>query len=187
MEKPANTWNVRKRQFFDLLPPNVKSSSPYGKLLDISISFWDEELANKVKEYGYIYQPADLEPTDERIDKQDIMHTTYADCTFDVVMSSHTLEHLADYHSAMVELARIVKPDGYIYIRIPVNHEKYNQRIYIGHPRKGWEHTYNPSIYQMDYDIKNILEVIDYKEYPNTHEAAWLCKPKTIEHYLNYN
>jgi ubiquinone/menaquinone biosynthesis C-methylase UbiE len=38
----------------------------------------------------------------------------YPDSSFDIVMANHMLYHVSDIHAGVRELARVVKPDGYL-------------------------------------------------------------------------
>ncbi len=43
----------------------------------------------------------------------------FADDSFDVVICSEVLEHLPDYHRALAEIRRVLKPDGRLCISVP--------------------------------------------------------------------
>lgn len=48
-----------------------------------------------------------------------IFHLPFADATYDRVICSEVMEHVHDYQSAAVELARVTKPGGRLAITIP--------------------------------------------------------------------
>jgi SAM-dependent methyltransferase len=58
------------------------------------------------------YVSADLDPH-RAVVKMDITDITYPDDSFEVVICSHVLEHVADDGKAMSELYRVLKPDGW--------------------------------------------------------------------------
>lgn len=43
----------------------------------------------------------------------------FADASFDVVYSSHALEHFSDREKGLQEMARVLRPDGHIIILVP--------------------------------------------------------------------
>ena len=49
----------------------------------------------------------------------DAYRTPYGDATFDAVICSEVLEHLEDYHAALAEIARVLKPDGVFVATVP--------------------------------------------------------------------
>jgi SAM-dependent methyltransferase len=65
------------------------------------------------------YLSADLDPT-KAMAKQDITNTTFADNSFDIIFCSHVLEHIPDDHQAMKEIRRILRPDGFAILQVPV-------------------------------------------------------------------
>lgn len=78
-------------------------------------------LAGKIKTYPFIaYRSADLVRTDvdERIDLTDM--PGLADASVDVFLCSHILEHIPDDRKAMRELRRILKPDGFGIVLVPL-------------------------------------------------------------------
>lgn len=66
------------------------------------------------------YLTADLDPT--RADVQmDITKIAFPDGHFDVVLCSNVLEHVTDAGVAMRELYRVLSPDGFALIDVPIN------------------------------------------------------------------
>ena len=49
----------------------------------------------------------------------DAYRTPFADATFDAVICSEVLEHLEDYHAALAEIARVLKPGGVFVATVP--------------------------------------------------------------------
>ncbi len=50
----------------------------------------------------------------------DIQSIPYPDASFDVIYCSHVLEHVADDRRAMRELRRVLRPDGWAILLVPV-------------------------------------------------------------------
>jgi SAM-dependent methyltransferase len=51
----------------------------------------------------------------------DICRLPFADASFDVVLCNHVLEHVADDATAMGELCRVLKPDGWGVMQVPID------------------------------------------------------------------
>ena len=49
----------------------------------------------------------------------DIQHIERATATYGIVVCNHVLEHVSDYRSAINELVRITKPDGFLFLSFP--------------------------------------------------------------------
>lgn len=77
-------------------------------------------LKNHLKEN---YITADLADPHASI-KMDITDIKYPDKYFDVIYCSHVLEHVQDDRKAMRELNRVLKPDGWAILIVPVEAEK---------------------------------------------------------------
>ena len=65
----------------------------------------------------------DLYSTDDDILVMDMHNMTFADDEFDIVYSSHSLEHAYDVEKVAGEFVRVCKPDGIIAIEMPINFE----------------------------------------------------------------
>jgi SAM-dependent methyltransferase len=66
------------------------------------------------------YVSADLESPLAMI-KMDITDIPYDDNTFDCIICLHVLEHVLDDHTAMRELARVLKPGGFAIVQVPID------------------------------------------------------------------
>jgi SAM-dependent methyltransferase len=67
------------------------------------------------------YVTADIESPLAQV-KADIHALPFPEKQFDVVFCNHVLEHVADDHKAMTELYRVLKPDGWGILQIPLFH-----------------------------------------------------------------
>jgi len=77
---------------------------------------FNEKLRRRLGE-GYL--TADL--MDKRaMVAMDIMAIQFPDATFDVVYCSHVLEHVPDDRRAMREFCRVLKPDGWAILLVPI-------------------------------------------------------------------
>ena len=63
----------------------------------------------------------DLYSEDPRIRVMDMHHIQYPDSYFDVLYSSHSLEHAHDVERVIAEFLRVVRSDGIIAIEVPVH------------------------------------------------------------------
>lgn len=80
-----------------------------------------DALRKKLKNYPFIaYRSADLsrKTVDEQVDLTDMV--TYPDRSLDIILCSHILEHIPDDRKAMREIARVLKPDGFAIILVPL-------------------------------------------------------------------
>jgi len=53
--------------------------------------------------------------------KTDITDMVFEDKSFDVVLCSHVLEHIPDDRKAMAELFRVLKPEGWAVLQVPID------------------------------------------------------------------
>ncbi len=83
-------------------------------------------LTEKLVTNQYIdYVSSDINPkTIGAMLKIDLTDIDIADHTFDVVISSHVLEHILDDKKALSEIYRILKPGGWALILVPIIAEK---------------------------------------------------------------
>jgi len=83
--------------------------APEAKLRD-----WFNEYKN------IMYVCGDIEPKDPLMKEIDVTSITYDSNTFDVILCSHVLEHVLDDDKAMRELYRVLKPNGWGIIQVPI-------------------------------------------------------------------
>jgi SAM-dependent methyltransferase len=80
-----------------------------------------DALYKKLKSHPFIaYRSADLsrKTVDERVDMTDM--AAYPDGSLDIVLCSHILEHIPDDRKAMRELRRVLRPDGFAILLVPL-------------------------------------------------------------------
>ena len=56
---------------------------------------------------------------EELIVQGDALHLPFPDSTFAAVISNHSLEHFEDFHGALREIARVVSPQGALFVSVP--------------------------------------------------------------------
>jgi SAM-dependent methyltransferase len=69
---------------------------------------------------GIRYLSADLD-SPSAMDHFDITAIPYPDASFDVILCIHVLEHVEDDRLAMRELCRVLRPDGWAVILVPLD------------------------------------------------------------------
>jgi SAM-dependent methyltransferase len=65
----------------------------------------------------------DLYSEHSDISIMDMHAMTFADSSFDLVYSSHSLEHALDTAKVVSELVRVVRDGGFIVVEVPVNYQ----------------------------------------------------------------
>jgi hypothetical protein len=80
----------------------------------------EKHLSNSIQQLSPSkYVMGDLYPSDPKIQKIDVTNIPYDNNTFDVLLCNHVLEHVPDYHKAMSEIYRVLKPGGYAILQTP--------------------------------------------------------------------
>ena len=86
-------------------------------------------LTNLFKSYKNVeYLTADLEPKKAMV-IENITHLSFANNSFDIIFCSHVLEHIQDDKKAMREILRILKPDGFAILQVPIKDEFKGNKI----------------------------------------------------------
>jgi SAM-dependent methyltransferase len=55
------------------------------------------------------------------VQNMNILDLSFEDNRFDIVLCNHVLEHIEDDRTAMKELLRILKPDGFAILQVPIS------------------------------------------------------------------
>jgi SAM-dependent methyltransferase len=118
----------------------ARDKARHLRLLEFAPSYG---LARKLKRMPLIdYRSADFERNnvDDRIDITNM--SAYADASFDVVLCSHVLEHVPDDRRAMRELHRVLRPDGFAIVMVPLVHgvDETNEDPAIDTPALRWKY-----------------------------------------------
>ena len=72
------------------------------------------------------YLSADLSDPGAMV-KMDITDIQYPNDTFDLIYCSHVLEHISNNRQAIGELYRVLKPNGFALLMVPVTREKHSK------------------------------------------------------------
>ena len=127
----------RERLYALFMAKKIQENQIYN-LLDIAPS---QILQEYLKKYSQIkYRSADLsmEGVDDIVDVMDMK--IYPDCSFDIFICSHVLEHVLDDKKALRELRRILKPDGFGICMVPIisKLKEIDEDITITDPNERW-------------------------------------------------
>jgi SAM-dependent methyltransferase len=90
----------------------------------------DGELAPAVAARGYRYVNVDLRPAGPRAVGGDAARLPFADRTFDVVVSSDSLEHFASADDALREARRVLSDEGTLVVWVPFMHPFHGDDLY---------------------------------------------------------
>lgn len=88
--------------------------------------------------FGRNYVTADLNRNDVQL-KIDVTNMPLSNDSFDIIFCSHVLEHVPDDLKALREFHRILKPDGWMMLLVPVNVDKTIEDPSITDPQKRLE------------------------------------------------
>ena len=117
-------------------------------------------LAKNISQHSQIdYLTADLNYS--AMVKMDITDIEYPDNSFDVIYCSHVLEHVPNDQQAIRELARVLKPEGWAILQVPIdnNLEKTFEDLTIIDPQEKQRLFGDPDhVRQYGLDYKNRLE-----------------------------
>ena len=78
------------------------------------------------------YYPCDISPQkynykgNVKIHTVDITQIQFEDNYFDAIICNHVLEHIIDDRLAMKELYRVLKPNGWAYLQVPIEEDREN-------------------------------------------------------------
>lgn len=65
------------------------------------------------------YVQADLHPSRMDVEQVDLCRMPYPDCSFDLVIANHVLEHVEKDEEALTEIARVLRPNGKAVLQTP--------------------------------------------------------------------
>lgn len=66
-----------------------------------------------------IYVLGDLLPNSPEVESINLQSIPYGNCSFDLVVANHVLEHVADDHQALREIVRVLSPNGQAVLQTP--------------------------------------------------------------------
>lgn len=112
----------RQRLIWMFLQQETDLFDPYPKtLLHVAPERVLEAKLKRVPTLAYL--TADLDDPRAMV-KMDITEIPFPDNSFDVILCSHVLEHVPDDRRAMRELNRVLEPDGWAVLLVPLTAEK---------------------------------------------------------------
>lgn len=78
----------------------------------------------KGQESSIDYWPVDIQKSGMIRKQIDMTDIDFEDGCFDVIMAVHVLEHIVEDEKAMAELYRVLKPEGRVFLCVPIGGEK---------------------------------------------------------------
>lgn len=130
------------------------------------------------------YTSADLDSPPGMI-KMDITNITFEDCSFDVILCSHVLEHVVEDLKAMKELFRVLKPAGWGILQVPIekNREKtYEDPAIVSPKERALAFGQNDHVRIYGRDYKNRLESAGFSVNIDSYTKG--LSPETIKTYV---
>jgi len=128
------------------------------------------------------YTSADINPK-LAMRKEDITKVSYGNCSFDIIICIHVLEHIENDIKAMKELFRILKPGGFAILQSPIeNRGKTFEDFTVTSPNKReaiFGQRDHVRIYGLDY--KSRLKKAGFKV--KTENFAKLLGKKKVERH----
>lgn len=114
---PRCLSNARERLAYLFLRDRTSLFQQSARLLHVAP---EPQLASMLKHAPNIkYVSADLVGPGV-MSHFDIQHMPFSGQTFDVVLCNHVMEHVADDSIAMAEVYRVLKPDGWALLQVPI-------------------------------------------------------------------
>jgi SAM-dependent methyltransferase len=110
--------SLERHRFLYLLLSALVPSRPTGQhIVEVAPSPW---LTPTLRQFGRVIR-LDLKPKSRKVDVAgDLTALPFADASIDIVVCYHVLEHVPDDLTAMREIRRILAPDGFAFIQVPV-------------------------------------------------------------------
>lgn len=110
----------------------------------------------------------------------DLLKLPFQDQSVDVILCVHVLEHIPEDRTAMKELCRILKPDGWALLQVPIReHPETLEDLSITDPRERLRLFGNTGhVRYYGYDYKDRLEAAGFEVH--VEEYARALGPKTV-------
>ena len=192
-ECPNCACKERHRLLFRYLKNRTNLFSQRLKLLHFAPEPYFQPLFTALPNLEYITADLDAPEADINFDITDI---PFKDDYFDVILCSHVLEHVIDDRKAMAELYRVLSPNGWSILQVPLDiHRAETFEDFSATSAEDRSRLFGQRdhvrIYGLDY--KNRLETsgfdVTVEEYPKTlpveealrngfdlEEAIYLCR-----------
>jgi len=146
----------RERLLYLYLLHKTEIFTSATKLLHVAPEARVKEILSSRKNLDYL--TADLSSKDVRIE-MDITDIGFPDNSFDAIICNHVLEHIVDDRKAMTELRRVLKPDGWAIMQVPISlsldktYEDFSISTARGREKAFGQHDH-VRIYAMDYEAR---------------------------------
>ena len=114
----CGSWD-RERHIFLYLKNKTNVFNKQLRLLHVAPESQLKKFFLKCESLDYV--TADLSKPDVMV-KIDIMNIQFEENSFDVILCNHVLEHVDDDKKAMDELYRILKPEGFAILQVPISY-----------------------------------------------------------------
>lgn len=168
-----------------LRPPATPPFVPDGRLLDVGCG--NGRYLFNLRSLGWQVQGVELNAEGVRVCRQaglpvhhgDLASAAFPAASFDVVTVRHVIEHIAEPHAFMAELARVLKPGGRLLIETP-NSEALG-RAWFG---AAWYHNDVPR-HLILYAPKNLTRLAE-RHGLRLVEMAMETSPKAFLNSLDY-
>jgi SAM-dependent methyltransferase len=112
---------ARHRLLFLYLKNRTNIFSDRLRVLHFAPEYWMQNLLRAKPNLDYVSTDLD---SPLAMEKADIMNLRYADCSFDVILCSHVLEHVCDDRAALRELFRVLRPGGWAILQVPLDNSR---------------------------------------------------------------
>ena len=104
-------------------------------------------LERRLRQHPHIdYLSADLQGPPAAMVAMDLTAIPEPDASFDVIYCSHVLEHVPDDRKAMGELARVLRPTGWMVLQVPIRDGGTDEDLSITDQaerrRRFWQHDH---------------------------------------------
>ena len=180
-------WYINKKS-------NILNSSKNIRLLHVAP---EKNLQKMLKSFSHIeYISGDLNPLMNCDIRLDITDMNFEDNFFDVIICSHVLEHIQDDRKVMHELFRVLRPEGFAILQVPISknaketfedftitspegRERYfGQKDHVRIYGKDYKKRLESVGFKLDlYNIKKDLNIKEIKKFGlNREEILYVCR-----------
>ncbi|MEJ8566360.1 class I SAM-dependent methyltransferase [Elongatibacter sediminis] len=98
--------------------PAVRKMSLYHIGIGGPVRQWLRQVADYCE--STLFEDGHREEVRDGVHHQDLVDLSFADGRFDLVTSSHVMEHVSDPWAALTEIHRVLKPGGHYVFSIPI-------------------------------------------------------------------
>lgn len=173
---------------------NILNSSKDIRVLHVAP---EKNLQRILKSFSHIeYISGDLNPSTDCDIRLDVTDINFEDNFFDTIICSHVLEHIEDDRKAMRELYRVLRPEGFAILQVPISknakeafedfsitsleeREKYfGQKDHVRIYGQDYKRRLESIGFKVElYDIKKELNIKEIKKFGlNREEILYVCR-----------